>query len=227
MAILIGGGGSSGSGGGSQVEINGSSPVASPVNFVDGTYVKQSVVSSNVTADLVHPLVIQSVNNSEVPLTVKGNGSTSIQVWQDSGGSQVGVIDPYGTFVFNNVYVTSKLIISNAHIDLAQGYIIVNPLNLSVSAGTAIDIYRGLVNLSSSANITFTSTPTIQIGTNGQMLRLRNAGTHNIILQDGANLANSAIRNSGRTNLTLLPGNVVDYQYFDDVAAWQQVSAVV
>jgi hypothetical protein len=78
----------------------------------------------------------------------------------------------------------------------------------------------------SGGSLTLTSAPTIPDGQDGQILKLFNSSTQNVVLQDQGTLANSNLRLSA-TTITISPRDTVELMYSATVGDWIQFTPVV
>lgn len=77
------------------------------------------------------------------------------------------------------------------------------------------------------ADITPTSTPTINVGSPGQRLTIVNVDSaHNLILRDRGTLASSGLFLTG-TSITIAPRNTLSLIYSSTVGGWVQISPLI
>jgi hypothetical protein len=96
-----------------------------------------------------------------------------------------------------------------------------------VVAGTSIQPDAEVVQISSSGDVTMTSTPTIADGVDGQEILLINRDTtDSITIQDNGTLANSGLELTG-TTLVLGPLDNVRLRYISALDKWVQVGPLV
>lgn len=96
----------------------------------------------------------------------------------------------------------------------------------AASDAIVIDSEMVLPYNDTAGSITLTSTPTIASGANGQICKIMNIGTQNIVLQDQGTLAGSNLRLTANT-ITLTPRDSIELIYLTDFGDWMQIGNVV
>lgn len=105
--------------------------------------------------------------------------------------------------------------------------------NNITAAGNSIVANRRtvLITNTTGGSITLTSTPTIADGSNGEVIRVVNVGTQNVVIQDQGTLANSNLRLTGNS-ITLGPRDSIELTFFATIGGvtlgdWVQTGNVV
>lgn len=93
--------------------------------------------------------------------------------------------------------------------------------NNITAAGNTIVVDRALLLIQNvtGGSLTLTSTPTIANGADGEVVRIVNVGSQNIVLQDQGTLASSNLRLASST-VTLAPRQSLDLVYLSAVGDW-------
>ena len=140
--------------------------------------------------------------------------------------SKGGVPNPLNVSNVGIIYNSANA--NSGILTLTRGVLVTTPQTFTItSAGMVLSAQYPLLNVRASIATVLVSTPSIDYGLNGQVLRLRNIGTTNITLTHDADGSTTGVSNSGGAAVVLHPGNVVDYQFFNDIGMWQQVSVVI
>lgn len=95
-----------------------------------------------------------------------------------------------------------------------------------LTAASAILANSEFVMVQASATATLTSAPTIASGTDGQIIKILNVGSFNIVLQDQGTLASSNLRLTA-TGVTLGPRDSIQLIYSNTVGDWVQIGSLV
>lgn len=108
----------------------------------------------------------------------------------------------------------------NANVGIRNASTVQNvPLTVAVTDSTTLPVTASLLDLSTAANRTLTSTPTIPDGVDGQTLAVRNASDHLITFQDENVLASSNLRLATPTR-RIAPREMLSFTYDGSWGLW-------